>query len=62
MTLTLEQIILDDVADQLLFNASALELAKALLTPEQVAEMGLENIIARDLELAEKAMLAAKVE
>jgi hypothetical protein len=55
MTTTLEQITLDGAVDTLKLSASVIKVAKDLLPPEATREMDLDTIIARNLELADKA-------
>jgi hypothetical protein len=52
---TLEQITLDGTVDTLKLSASMIKVAKDLLPPETTCEMDLDHLIARNLELAEKA-------
>ena len=52
---TLEQITLDGTACTLKMSASIIKMARDLLPPEKAEEMDLDNVIARNLELAAKA-------
>lgn len=53
--MTLEQITLDRAVCTLKMSASIIKMAKDLLPPEKAEEMDLDNVIARNLELATKA-------
>ena len=63
MTTTLEQITLDGTIDTLKLSASAIKIAKDILPPEKTMKLGLDEIIARNLDLAAKArQLSEKLE
>ena len=53
--MTLEQMTLDGTVHSLKFNASLIKMAKDLLPPEKAEEMNLDQVIARNLELAARA-------
>jgi len=58
--MTIDQIMLDGTAGILKVSASALQLAKDMLPPEQTADLNFDSVISGNREVAERLMAFSK--